>query len=58
MIFNQGDKVQVNLGAKGGTKTGNVLSSANDRTITVSLDNGNLAVLNPWDVFHIEEEEL
>lgn len=61
MIFNKGDKVSVNL--QGGTKTGTVHESRNDKTIVVDLDlaagTNDLyrVTVYPWDVFPAEEEE-
>ncbi|ASZ72620.1 hypothetical protein NELLIE_49 [Arthrobacter phage Nellie] len=61
MIFNQGDKVRVNL--NGGTQTGTVHESYNDKTIVIDLDlaagSNDLyrVTAYPWDVFHIEEED-
>jgi len=59
-IFNPGDKVSVNL--QGGTKTGTVNESHNDKTIVVDLDIGGpddlyRVYVNPWDVFPIDMEE-
>jgi len=54
-MFELGDRVQVNLGA-GGTHKGNVIEPLKIKSIHVQLDNGNAALIDPWDVFHIEEE--
>jgi len=55
-MFELGDRVRVNLGAKG-THNGTVAGTRNtEKLIAVDLDNGKLAIVDPWDVFHIEEE--
>ncbi|USL89131.1 hypothetical protein SEA_CASSEROLE_49 [Arthrobacter phage Casserole] len=57
-MFEEGDRVQINLGGVFGIETGTVISVENGgKLIKVSRDSGGRAELDPWDVFLIDQKE-